>query len=303
MDRRPSGAQYEIRFGDQKATIVEVGAGIRTFTRGERDVVYPYSEYDMCYGASGSPLIPWPNRLADGLYEFDRTQHQLALTEPPTRTAIHGLLQWQSWTAVDRDAQRVVMNTRLNPQPGYPFLLDVSISYELGENGLVVSTTATNLGETACPYGAGQHPYLSPGEGALDDAVLEFKAGTRFLVDDRHLPCGTEDVKGTAVDFRDARPLFDVQLDHAFTDLERDAAGLARVSLAGTDGRTVRLWMDESYPFLQLYTGHTLSARHRRRALACEPMTCAPNAFVTGQGLVRLEPGAAFTSVWGVWLD
>jgi aldose 1-epimerase len=37
-----------------------------------------------------------------------------------------------------------------------------------------------------------------------------------------------------------------------------------------------------------------------RRSLAVEPMTCAPNAFRTGEGLLTLEPGASFTAEWGI---
>jgi hypothetical protein len=37
-----------------------------------------------------------------------------------------------------------------------------------------------------------------------------------------------------------------------------------------------------------------------RRSLAVEPMTCPPNAFRTGDHLVRLEPGAAVTTAWGI---
>jgi aldose 1-epimerase len=39
-----------------------------------------------------------------------------------------------------------------------------------------------------------------------------------------------------------------------------------------------------------------------RRSLAIEPMTCPANAFRTGDGLLRLEPGASHTGVWGVAL-
>ena len=37
-----------------------------------------------------------------------------------------------------------------------------------------------------------------------------------------------------------------------------------------------------------------------RRSLAVEPMTCPPNAFRTGDHLIRLEPGTSFTSAWGI---
>jgi galactose mutarotase-like enzyme len=37
-----------------------------------------------------------------------------------------------------------------------------------------------------------------------------------------------------------------------------------------------------------------------RRSLAVEPMTCPPNAFSTGDALVRLQPGEPFTAAWGI---
>jgi aldose 1-epimerase len=60
--------------------------------------------------------------------------------------------------------------------------------------------------------------------------------------------------------------------------------------------------MDERYPFVELYTGDTLDPARRRRGVAVEPMTCAPNAFQSGEGLVRLRPEESLTSCWGVRL-
>lgn len=172
MTDPPSGAQFEISAGQQRATIVEVGGGVRTYTVGERDVLDPYPLDAMCDGAHGAPLIPWPNRLADGAYTFEGTDHQVALTEPDKNNAIHGFLRWRNWTAREYSADRVVMGTVLNPLKGYPFTLDVAVAYRVGEQGLIVRTTATNGGAGTCPYGAGQHPYLSPGHGVLDDCTL-----------------------------------------------------------------------------------------------------------------------------------
>ena len=77
-----------------------------------------------------------------------------------------------------------------------------------------------------------------------------------------------------------------MQLDHCFTDLERDGDGRARVELGGR----ATLWVDESYPYVMVFTGDGLPDV-ARRSLAVEPMTCAPNAFRSGDGLIRLEPG------------
>jgi aldose 1-epimerase len=299
----PSGQQYELRYGQQQATIVEVGGGIRTYRVGDRDVLQPYPLEAMCDGAHGAPLIPWPNRLGDGRYSFDGADYQVALTEPEKHNAIHGFLHWRPWQPVRQSESQIVMAATLYPLEGYPFLLEVQLDYRLDDSGLSVTTTATNAGEQACPYGSGQHPYLSPGSGLIDDCTVQLAAATRIDTDpERQLPVGTEDVTGTAFDFRAGRRIGDLQIDYAFTDLDRDADGRAWVSLTGADGRTAEVWVDEAYSLLELYTADTLATSRRRRGLGTEPMTCPPNAFQTGQGVVRLEPGDTARSSWGARL-
>jgi len=186
---------------------------------------------------------------------------------------------------------------------GYPFALDVSIEYTLSTTGLTARTTATNIGETACPYGCGQHPYLSPGTGLIDDCEIELDAGTRILTSaDRQLPTGSEPVDGTPYDFRRARRLGDLRVDHAFTDLARDDDGRAWLRLHGSDGMTAQLWVDTTYPLVEVFTSDTLAADRRRTGLGAEPMTCPPNAFQTGEQVTRLEPEASITTAWGVEL-
>ena len=303
MTMAPSGEQFEITFDRQRATMVEVGGGVRSYDDGERAVLHPYDRNAMCDGAHGAPLIPWPNRLADGKYTFDGAEQQVPLSEPEKNNAIHGFLRWRTWQAIEHSAARVVMATRLYPLKGYPFTLDVRIEYSLDADGLRVRTTTHNLGDTALPYGNGQHPYLSPGEGLIDACTLEAPGATRITTDDeRQLPTGTEAVVGTDYDFRSPRLLGELAIDYAFTDLIRDDDGRAWVRLTGSDQRTAELWVDESYPIVELYTADTLTPERKRTGLGCEPMTCAPNAFQSGHGLVRLEPDESITTTWGVRL-
>jgi aldose 1-epimerase len=303
MTTAPSGEQHEIRHGDQRAVIVEVGGGVRAYEDGGRAVLDPYPVEAMCDGAHGAPLIPWPNRLADGSYRFDGQDLQVALTEPGKHNAIHGFLRWRPWRAVEKEPHRVVMATTIHPMMGYPFTLDVRVDYRLGDDGLTAATTATNSGDHACPYGAGQHPYLSPGDRLIDDCALHLDAGIRITTDDdRQLPTGTEAVDGTPFDFRSGRRLGDLAVDFAFTDLRRDDKGRAWARLVAPDGVSAELWVDEHYPIIEIYTGDTLSGSRRRRGLGTEPMTCPPNAFQSGDGVVRLEPGESVTTSWGARL-
>lgn len=299
----PSGKQFEISYGDQRACVVEVGAGIRSYSVGDRDVLEPYGLHDICDGGHGAVLIPWPNRIGGGRYGFDGAELQLALSEPTAGNAIHGLLRWRSWRAVEHVDARVVMAMSLLPEPGYPFMLDVTVSYELGPHGLTVRSTATNVGERACPYGVGQHPYLSPGAGLIDDCLLELAGETLIEIDPAsRLPVGTRTVEGSGRDFRQASLLGAEKIDAPLTDLRRDANGRAHTRLTSPDGSCVELWVDRSFPVIQLFTGDTLAPTRRRRGLAVEPMSAPPNAFVSGDQLIRLEPGDSHVASWGVGL-
>ncbi len=299
----PSGEQIEIMLGDQRAVIVEVGGGIRAYSVAGRELLDRYDVAEMSSSGRGQALIPWPNRVRGGSYQFDGTRHQLALSEPARQNAIHGLVRWVAWTVGEREPHRVVMQHVLHPQPGYPFTLGLSIEYELSERGLKVRVTATNVGAGACPYGSGAHPYLRAGSATVDDAILRLPARSVLRSDERGIPVAAVPVDGTEYDFRRARAVAGTVLDHAFTDLERDADGLARVEFrdaAGAGGPT--LWVDESYPYLMLFTGDPLPDVNRR-SLAVEPMTCPPNALQTGEALIRLEPGETAISSWGITPD
>src|SRR5947208_13016883 len=176
----PSGEQIEIRGGSHRVVIVEVGAGIRSYTVGDRDVLDGYDERELATAGRGQVLIPWPNRLEAGSYDFGGATHQLPLTEPEAHNAIHGLVRWVPWAVVERDEDRVVLGYSLYPQPGYPFSVELRIEYAVSDTGLRVTTSATNVGPRACPYGSGAHPYLTLGTPSVDTLVLHAPGRTVF---------------------------------------------------------------------------------------------------------------------------
>ena len=279
--------------------MVEVGGGLRSYSAGGRELLDGYGADEMCTSGRGQVLLPWPNRIEDGTYEFDGRRHQLPLDEPEARNAIHGLVRWSAWTVGEREPSRVVVEHVLHPQPGYPFSLAVGIEYALSDEGLAVATTATNVGPEPCPYGCGAHPYLTLGTPTVDPVVLTAPGRTVLQLGRPRPPDRSQRRRGHGVrlhpaegDRRDAaRPLL-----HRPRARRRSSPAS---SSALRTGRGLTLWLDEAYGYLQLFTGDPLPDV-ARRSLAVEPMTCPPNAFRTGESLIRLEPGDSFTSSWGL---
>jgi aldose 1-epimerase len=301
----PSGRQYEISFGRQKVLLTEVGGALRDYLLDGRPLLDGYAQDEMCTGARGQSLIPWPNRIRGGRYEWEGQGLQLDLSEPDKGGAIHGLTRWRNWNIVERAADAAWFTYTLHACQGWPWILDCRLDYQLGPGGLTVRTTVVNRSPSPCPYGTGAHPYLSTGAGsvgAIDTALVQVPAHTFLPVDERGIPTGHEPVDGTGYDLRELQQLGGRQIDVAFTDLIRDEDGRARVKLLRPDqAGGVELWVDESYSYLEIFTGDTLPQPDRRRTgLGVEPMTCAPDAFNSGEGLITLEPGQSHTGVWGI---
>jgi aldose 1-epimerase len=298
----PTGTQFELRRGDQHAVVVEVGGGLRSYVVAGRELLDGYGADERCTSARGQSLIPWPNRLRDGRYRFAGEEHQLPLSEPAKHNAIHGLTRWSAWALAGRAQDRVTLEHVLHPQDGWPFALRLQIEYALGDAGLQVRTGATNVGAQPCPYGAGAHPYLTLGTDSIDELILQAPGQRHLPSDDQGIPTGSAPVDGTAFDFRLPRAIGDTQLDTAYADLHREDDGRAWVRLATADGtRRASIWLGEQYRYLMLFTGDSLPVpARRRRGLGIEPMTCAPNALQSGDGLQVLEPGQSLTGAWGI---
>ncbi|MET9619694.1 gluconokinase, GntK/IdnK-type [Streptomyces sp. NPDC006464] len=298
----PTGASWRLVRGEQSAEVVQLGGALRGYAVDGRPLLDGFSTGSTITGGRGQLLVPWPNRVGGGRYDFGGRTLQLPLTEVENGNAIHGLLRWTPWQLLARADDAVILGTTLCPQPGYPFLLDVRVEYRLGPDGLRTAVRATNTGKEPAPYGVGQHPYLTVGTELVDSAVLTVPARYLLRTDDRGLPVGREPVDGTPYDFRAARPIGDLRLDTAFTGLDRAHDGRALVRLAHPSGlRGVDLWLGEGTRYVQVYTGDTLAEPERwRRGVAVEAMSCPPDAFRSGTDLTVLQPGATHVLRWGL---
>ena len=301
--RLRSGRQLRIAGHGYEAVIASVGASLRVLTFDGRDLVVPFDADEVRPGYRGTTLAPWPNRIVDGRYTFGGIEHQLALTEPARGQALHGLLAWAEFEDRLVLDDRVVLAAVIEPQTGYPFRVEVETEYRIDVDGLRQTVTARNLGADAAPWGTGPHPYLVAGPaGRVDDWTLTLPASEVLTVTpDRLSPVGLEAVsEHPQWDFRAARPIGDVFIDHAFTSLAR-TDGVAEVRVVTDAGTGVAITFDERCSWVQVHTADNpgIDAIHRI-GLAVEPMTCPPDAFNSATDLVVLEPGATHAAFWKI---
>ncbi len=302
MSRPVSGAQFEVRRGDAVVRVGAVAAVLREFSVAGVHFTETWPDDLVAPMGCGMVLAPWPNRVAGARWTYQGKAQQLDITEPSRGNAIHGLLRNTEYQLLERAADSVTLGASVYPQHGYPFTLDLAVTYALTDDGLRVTYRLTNAGVAAAPFGIGAHPYLRVGAHPAADLTITVAATTHALVDERMIPVARETVEGTHVDLRSGLRVRELRADVALTDIDVIDGRVAH-RLAAPDGTALTLWADAAFGWLQVYSPDSFPGPglpDQRIAIAMEPMTCAVDAFNSGDGLLWLEPAATWAASWGL---
>ncbi len=280
------------------------------------------------YGApekcASFPLVPWSNRIRDGVLRFRGRTWTLA-HNAADGTAMHGAVASYTWRVVDRTAARVELelDTRDLVGVNFPWRFRSRLVYELDGTDLRVTTTVENVDAEPFPAGFGHHPYFqrrltpaaftTPSSVAADgsdegdaptptpstsagassgtlpgsDAVLHVPADRGYALESAMAVTSAGVVRARA-DYREPRPLGTAFVDDVLTGLRPGEP----VRWTYPDhGVEVRLGMDDVYSHLVVYLPR------RRTHFAVEPVTNVNDGFalhdagVEGTGVFVLEPG------------
>lgn len=296
---------YSLTSGKYRADIAAVGAGLRALEYDGAPLTETWEAGSKPPLSAGLVLAPWPNRTADGTFTFEGVEHRMEITEPARNNASHGFVRRVAWTLVEHKDSRVEQSVDIGTHQGWPFSVTVTVVHELSADGLAVTATAKNTGDSPAPYGMGFHTFVRVGDVPLDECTLELSAGTRLPLDSvRNLPVGNSvPTADTEYDFRQPRTLQGVQLDTPFSASLPEADGRANHVLRGPDDTATVLWTDSSFGWVQVFTADPANDQaypERGRALAIEPMTCPPDALNSEIDLIVLDPGQSWSGTWGM---
>ena len=304
-------SEISLSFDNQRAVVSPWGAALRRYflveaDGAETDILWGYAGSGSKKGGQGDVLIPFPGRVAEGRYSFDGQALQLDRNDKEGPNAIHGFVRTLPWTIRQADLHCASFDVRLDAESygprGYPFSLAIRVTYSLDCEGLSCAFAVQNVGRQAAPVGVGFHPYFTVGTLRIDEAEVKIPGAGYLEFNEQLAPTGTiVSAAGTEWDFRDYRPIGNRRFNHCYVHLERDAAGMATVSLRHSgSGRAIDIVMDRSFSAVVVYTGDAI-AEAPRHACAIEPMTCATDAFNHPEwGLKRLIPQETFAGYYRI---
>lgn len=296
-----SGEQFVLDDGRVRVEIGAVAAvlrevrvdGVRITETVPLDILPP--------AGCGMVLAPWPNRVRDGRWTLDGEEQQLDITEPKFGNASHGLLRNTAYRVREQSGSAITLAAAVVPQHGWPFVLDTWVRYEIEPDGLAVTHGVHNATARRAPWAVGAHPYFRVGETPIDELTITSLGVSTLDRDDRQLPVGESPVDGTERDAREGVRVGSVDLDLAYRLPALDAPRTDVAWLEAPDGSRTTVWHSPDFGWTQAFTPREFPRPEGAGlAIALEPMTAAPDALNSGDGLIWLEPGESRESSWGV---
>ncbi len=256
------------------------------------------TEYRMHKSAK---LIPFPNRIRDGKYEFEGKSYQLPINQLVENNAIHGFIFDKKFTVTNTELNTneasITLEYNYNGEiEGYPFKFITELIYTLTtDNGFNCQTLVQNLGETSMPFGDGWHPYFKLDK-KVDELQLKIPTDIKSMVGERMIPTGeilpfNNFSELTKINYVDLDTGFRIAGEEGFVETEiLDPEENLKIKVYQETG-------EKKYNFLQIYIPSS------RESIAIEPMTCNTDAFNNKDGLIVLEPGEVFEGNNGVRIE
>jgi aldose 1-epimerase len=302
IEKEPFGkySQYYLKntsSGEYVSVVPSSGATINQVALAKENRVYEllddcktYEEFitDGKNKFKGSKLFPFPNRITDGQYSFEKKIYNFPINFPHEKNAIHGILLDSDFQIVeqltsDSDASLTIRHLTKGNEEGYPFKMTIDIKYQLSEKGFSCTTTIENTDHQNIPVGDGWHPYFKTGS-MIDNCFLSMPVECSYEVDRRMIPTG-KTIKESI--FVKSTRIANTKFDTAYKLLPSEDNFFTTVLEDLHQGIVLKIWQEggnNKYNYLQIYIPPD------RQSIAIEPMTCLVDAFNNKEGLIILKP-------------
>lgn len=258
------------------------------------DALRPTAEadYDNSSKASSFIMLPWANRIRDGILRFDGQSYQLQ-TSSDDGTARHGDVRKRPWQIAAHDETHITLtfDSRHHESINYPFAFTAQITYRLDEADFVWELALTNVDERVMPAGFGFHPYFVRPSTTMP--ALQVPCDQHFRLTDAPAT-GAPVPLPDALDFRQPRP---VPPDMRLDDLLTGRRPQMPVQLRYEDWHVaIEMHADSIFAHVLVFTAPD-------GTLAVEPQSNANDGFnlyangIDGSGVFTLEPQETITGI------
>ena len=244
--------------------------------------------------------------ILQGNYSFFNDSYTLPLNENSDgrENAIHGFMAGKQLDILSTETSDksgiLTTNVTIENEPGYPFKLEVIITYKLDDRGLTISVEATNRNGdgTPLPFYMGWHPYFKctayTSTVTLDPCTKWAHVEMNTNLNPTGLTEPTNAFNGSSsIGGSEANPTF---YDDEYKPLSNCNGG--QVTLFDREsGQTPVLWYDGAFNYVVVFTGAS-----SQDAVAMEPMSAMADAYNNHDGLTVLSDQETWSGSFGVYV-
>ena len=242
-------------------------------------------------------LLPFPNRMKDGKYDFEGKSYQFPINDMHTNNNLHGFLETIPMEIIDKknmdNKQTITLKGKFKGLSYFPFPFEFILKYFLSDSELTIESTIKNVGKTNMPIGYGWHPYFKLDTEKVDDLLLQFPDCQAVTIDNRMMPTGE---MLPYFNFSKKTKIDQTIFDNCFFINKNKKTNRAEI-IVKSQTTTLIVWQetgDNACNYFQIYTPEN------RKTIAIEPMTCNVDAFNNQDGLWILGVGEERTVRFGV---
>lgn len=256
------------------------------------DVMRPTNEadYDNPSNTSSFLMLPWANRIREGILRYEGQSWQLDVTADGN--ARHGDVRNRAWQILEQSSTHIKLkiDSRNFEDLNFPFAISAILEYRLEDADFIWEVTLTNQDEQTFPTGFGFHPYFQRISSTMP--MLEVPCDKYFVLNDAMPTSAPVDII-PELDFRTLRP---VQDDFTFDHLlaNRDTSKPTRLVYREW-GTELQMAVDEIYKHVILYSAPD-------GTLAVEPQSNANDGFnlrendIDDAGIFTLDAGESINA-------
>ena len=204
-----------------------VGGCIATFDRLGRDDRLPVMRGGAgippnVLEAASFPLVPYVNRIRDGLFHFRGRKVRLEPNMAGDPSPLHGQGWLSAWQVTRQSAKEAELRFR-HKGGEWPWAYEAVQRFALDPGGLALELGCTNMSREPMPCGLGQHPYFP----CTPETRLDTEVEWAWTIDENVLPVDRVPANGR-YGLRD-RAICGQGLDNGFGGW----SGHARIATAG----------------------------------------------------------------------
>jgi aldose 1-epimerase len=249
----------------------------------------PDSDFGKPSSCSSFILVPWSNRIRDGLFRFQGKSYQLRTASDGT--ARHGVGRDYPWSVISSDATQITSGFQSwdHADANFPFRFSAQVTYSVDGRHFSIRLSLKNEDSQPMPGGFGNHPYFQRAlEGPADTIALQLPYSGYFPLENS-LAIGPSQPIPNRLDFRQIRSLGTDIVDDVLTGQIENQPIKFRYQQSGQE---ILLHADPVFEQVVFY------APEGKDFFAVEPVMNTNDGFnlydkgVPGTGVFVLDPGA-----------